>query len=229
MRPSPVIQYNESLRAEYQKLSTNKSLSGRLLNYSHYLLEKTLVKNKYSKIIEVGSGFGTHFEYIRSNFDYYLMTDYSDVMFKEIKTKHIDAIKSGKLAIEIQDARKIKYDDSEFDRLIATHVLEHLADPVDVLSEWNRVVKNQGIISIVLPCDPGLLWRFGRNLGPRRNAIKEGFEYDYQQAAEHINSIFNLVTFIKYHFSSIQEKWYPSFLPFADINLFYICHIKVNK
>lgn len=85
------------------------------------------------------------------------------------------------------------------------------------------------MISIVLPCDPGLLWRLGRHLGPRKNAQKQGLAYDYLQAAEHINSIFNLVVFIRHHFESLTESWYPAKLPLPDLNLFYICHIRTTQ
>ena len=108
-------------------------------------------------------------------------------------------------------------------------MLEHLPNPVNVLREWNRVVRPGGVISIVLPCDPGLLWRLGRHLGPRRNAQRRGLAYDYLQAAEHINSIFNLTVFIRHHFENVTESWYPARMAVPDLNLFYICHIQTVK
>ena len=117
-------------------------------------------------------------------------------MLKIASEKYADQLLSNSVVIEKQDATSLTYSDHSFDRLIATHVLEHLPNPVQVLKEWNRVIRPQGVISIVLPCDPGMLWRLGRYLGPRRNAKKLGIAYDYLQAAEHINSIFNLIVFI---------------------------------
>jgi len=130
------------------------------------------------------------------------------------------------VVFDYQDAAKTTYKDGTFDRLIASHVLEHIPDPVQALAEWDRVVKPGGVISIVLPCDPGMLWRLGRHLGPRRSATKAGIEYDYNQAIEHVNSIFNLVVFIQYHFDNIKEYWHPFRVPLPDVNLFYICHIR---
>ena len=47
-------------------------------------------------------------------------------------------------------------------------------------------------------------------------------EYDYSNAIEHINSIFNLVNIIRYNY---KEKIIENFLPFKikliDLNLFY--------
>ena len=50
--------------------------------------------------------------------------------------------------------------------------------------------------SILLPCDPGVLWRFGRmiRLG-RKNSYSE--DYYYHMALEHINPINNLVAILR--------------------------------
>ena len=157
------------------------------------------------------------------------MTDSNSEMIKVLNKKYQKEILKNIVIVEQQDAAELNYTTASFDRLIATHVLEHLIDPVSVLKEWNRIVRPGGLISIVLPCDPGLLWRFGRNFGPRKNATKAGMAYDYLQASEHVNSIFNLVTFIRYHFENIIESWYPAKLPLPDLNLFYICHIQTSN
>ena len=211
----------------YEKHNVDSTLSGRFLQKSHQLLEDALPKGKnYENILEVGAGSGHHFRYVKKNFRKYILTDGSDAMLEVASTRYESEIANGSLIIEKQDASKLTYADGSFDRLIATHVLEHIPNPVAILREWDRVVKDGGLISIVLPCDPGLLWRFGRNLGPRRNATKLGLAYDYVQAADHVNSIFNLVVFIRHHFDNISESWYPAKLGLPDINLFYICHIQ---
>ena len=170
--------------------------------------------------------FVLHFSYIKHPVSQYVLTDSSDAMLKVASARYPEDIASNRLLISNQDATHLEYPDQSFDRLIATHILEHIPNPVAALQEWDRVVKKGGLMSIVLPCDPGLLWRFGRFLGPRRNARKLGLPYDYVMAADHVNSIFNLVVFIRHHFESINELWYPSRMPLPDVNLFYVCHIK---
>ena len=53
-----------------------------------------------------------------------------------------------------------------------------------------------------------------------------GLEYDYSNAIEHINPIFNLVDIIRHNY---KDKIVEDFLPFKikliDINLFYNVHI----
>jgi ubiquinone/menaquinone biosynthesis C-methylase UbiE len=135
--------------------------------------------------------------------------------------------RSSRVSVQAEDASNLSFPDNSFDRVIAAHVLEHLANPHEVLREWVRVLKPDGTLSLVLPCDPGVGWRLGRNLFARRNFIKAGLDYDYWMAREHVNPINNLVAFVRHYFSSVEEKWLPSRVPSMDLNLFYICHIKV--
>lgn len=228
MRDAP--SYESSYIQAYDANNSERTLAGSFLQKSHYLLEKTLPKGcAYNRVLEVGAGTGHHLPYVKHAFQQYVMTDGNDEMLEIASKKNPSQVSDGSLAIEKQDATALTYPDNSFDRLIATHVLEHLPNPVNVLKEWNRVVRPGGIISIVLPCDPGMLWRLGRHFGPRRNAIKAGIAYNYLQAAEHVNSIFNLVVFIRFHFESVSEYWYPTRIPVPDLNLFYVCHLKVSS
>lgn len=211
----------------YEKHNIEATLAGKFLQKSHQLLENTLPSAFTAEhVLEVGAGSGHHFAYLKHPFCQYVLTDSCDAMLAVAANRYMNEISSGKVAIAKQDATRLDYPDQSFDRLIATHVLEHIKDPVAALQEWNRVVREGGLLSIVLPCDPGLLWRFGRCLGPRRNATRLGLPYDYVMASDHVNSIFNLIIFIRYHFENVFEYWYPARIPVADINLFYICHIK---
>lgn len=227
MRDAP--SYELSYIQSYDTNNAAQTLAGSFLQKSHQLLEKTLPQEvAYNQLLEVGAGSGHHFPHVKQDFKQYVMTDGSEAMLDIASKKFSGQLSSGKLRIEKQDATALTYPDNSFDRLIATHVLEHLPNPVNVLREWDRIVRPNGIISIVLPCDPGMLWRLGRHLGPRQNARKLGISYDYLQAAEHINSIFNLVVFIRHHFEAVSEFWYPARIPAPDLNLFFICHIRTS-
>ena len=125
-------------------------------------------------MLEVGAGSGHHLPYVSKDFQQYVMTDVSEEMLNIARKKFCAEVSSDSLVIEKQDATSLNYPDDSFDRLIATHVLEHLPNPVSVLSEWNRVVRPDGIISIVLPCDPGFFGGWGDILGhgeTRKNLV----------------------------------------------------------
>lgn len=211
----------------YEKHNVDTTLAGRFLQKSHELLEDLLPDDFVAEeVVEVGAGSGHHYGYLKRPPRRYYLTDGSEKMLAVASSRHAREVAAGRVVIEQQDATRLTYEDGRFDRLIATHVLEHIPDPVSVLREWNRVVRPGGLISIVLPCDPGFLWRLGRHFGPRRNAKKVGLPYDYVQAADHVNSIFNLVVFIRHHFEDVTERWYPARVAMPDVNLFYVCHLR---
>ena len=93
-------------------------------------------------------------------------------------------------------------------------------------------LKKNGILSIALPCDPGLMWRWGRFYLKLFNVKKKlnisNLEYDYMIASEHINSIFNLISIIKYKYKNniISEKYLPFKVRIVDFNLFYNVTLK---
>ena len=117
-----------------------------------------------------------------------------------------------------------------FDRTIATHVLEHIPNPHLAIKEWTRITKAGGVLSILIPTDPGLLWRLSRRLGPRRNAIKQGIAYDYIMAREHVNSCTNLLALLRHYFQNTNESWWPlSIIRSVDMNLFVALNIIKDK
>ena len=91
-------------------------------------------------------------------------------------------------------------------------------------------LKKGGVLSISLPTDPGLLWRLGR-LFIRNFTLKKTYkiskeEYEYVNATEHVNSIYNLISLIRYNFKDqIEEYCIPFRIMLPDINLFYNVHI----
>lgn len=216
----------------YDDVNSHASLAGQMLKKSHLLLEKTLpIRPANQHVLEVGAGTGHHYEFVDKNkIATYVITDISDSALKTISEKYQKEAQQQSIVIKQADALALDaFNDKEFDRVIATHVLEHIPTPIDALKEWTRVLKQGGILSLVLPCDPGMLWRLGRYFGPRRAAVKAGLlDYDYIMAIEHVNPIFNLYQIINYHFDEIYDVWWPCRIALPDINLFYICHI-INK
>ncbi|MCB1438726.1 MAG: class I SAM-dependent methyltransferase [Nitratireductor sp.] len=226
MRTEPDFDaYLRQFEANYEKLNYSGNLSSRVLAHSHVVLESSFSgSDHFGSVVEIGAGSGQHPATVRHTYDRYVITDYNDRMLDQARARYRD---DNRFEYSVEDARKLSFEDHSFDRLIATHVLEHLVHPHEVLREWTRVLKPGGTLSLVLPCDPGMAWRLGRALGVRKRAEDAGLEYDYWMAREHVNSIFNLVTFINYYYKDRKATWWPMRVPFADVNLIYAVNIKV--
>jgi phosphatidylethanolamine/phosphatidyl-N-methylethanolamine N-methyltransferase len=225
MRAEPDFEtYHKGWSEAYQSLNYADTLSSRMIRQSHVIVERPFGPDAhFSRVLEVGSGGGQHFGYVRHRFDDYLMTDASDAMLEIARAAHA----APGVSFQKADAAKLPFEDARFDRLIAAHVLEHMERPHEVLREWARVLKPGATLSIVLPSDPGFAWRLGRRFGPRRNAERAGIAYDYWMAREHINPINGLVSLIDYYFDDVRAQWWPFRLPSMDLNLFYVCNIRV--
>lgn len=225
MREEPDFEdYHRNWSEAYQSLNYSNSLSSRMIRQSHVLLEKPFAESaRFDRVLEVGSGGGQHFPFVRHRYDEYIMSDASDAMLAIARDAHAGP----KVVFQKANAAELPFDDQAFDRVIAAHVLEHMERPHEVLREWARVVKPGGVLSILLPSDPGFAWRLGRRLGPRKNAEKAGIAYDYWMAREHINPINGLVSLIEYYFEERNGRWWPFGVPSMDLNLFYVCNIRV--
>ena len=224
---TPDPSYDDYLRrwtAAYEGANYKRGPAAWFLRRSHFWCEQAFgPSRRFDEVVEVGAGTGVHIDFVRHSYGRYLITDLNTSMLERVGRQRRGR-EGGEVVVHNEDATHLSFKDASVDRLIATHVLEHLPHPHRVLKEWARVVRPGGVISIVLPCDPGVAWRLGRSFGPRRSFQALGIDYDYWMAREHINPVGNLVSFIRYYFSKVQEQWFPLRVPSTDANLFYIAH-----
>ena len=215
----------KKLESKYSKYQDEGTV-GFLMNACHKNLEYQIkpFKNKNSQILEIGAGTSPHFEYVDSQFKNYTFLENSNYSIKFLKKKFKG---NKKIKYCFYKGKQIPFSNNSFDRIIISHVLEHIPEPEVFLNEMMSKLKSGGILSISLPCDPGILWRLGRfflKLFTVKNKLGiSKLEYDYMIATEHINSIFNLKSIIHYNFKKniIKELFLPMKLKIIDLNLFY--------
>ena len=219
-------------KKEFKKLTSDyknhlyTGLQGFLMRMCHKQLENYNFPKNISKVLEIGAGNEPHFKFIKHHFDEYHIAETTKEDIGDYK-------ENNKIKKIIYDGKKLPYDDESFDRIIISHCLEHIYYPEEFIFEMMRKLKTGGILSISLPTDPGLLFRLGR-LYLKIFSIKKTYKissekFDYMNATEHVNSIFNLHSIIKYNFKNIAKETYIPFrIKSFDLNLFYNIHLIKN-
>lgn len=221
--------YREKFSELYDNSNYASPLQSFVMRASHKLVEKEYGQGtQFKKVLEIGAGTGEHVKFVLHDYDEYTLSDMDEKTLEVAKAKLLTT-QRGSLKFERQEGSTLNYADDSFDRLIATHVLEHIYQPHLALKEWSRVIKDGGVLSILIPTDPGLAWRMGRHLGPRKNAIAQGIAYDYVMAREHVNSCNNLIAILRHYFPDAKEAWWPFPVPSIDLNLFFSFHAIVRK
>tara|TARA_A100000164_G_C21854311_1_gene746676 strand:- start:179 stop:847 length:669 start_codon:yes stop_codon:yes gene_type:complete len=199
-------------------------IQGFFIKNGHRQLENFKKKNEHlSKILEIGAGSTPHFNFIKHSYDEYHIVETSDYVLDYHKD-------NAKVKLSKYDGKNLPYKNESFDRIIISHCLEHILSPEYFLEEMMRVLKKGGVLSISLPTDPGIAWRLGRlfiGLFKVNKTYKLSFdEFEYLNATEHVNSIFNLISIIRYNYkNSIEEHFYPLKIKSTDLNLIYNVHI----
>ena len=201
---------------------------GFLFKKNHELMEINLLpfKNKKKiKVLEIGGGTMPHINFLKHPFKSY----YSIDLDENNELTNFYKKKYPKIIYKKYNGIKMPFKSNTFDRIIISHCLEHILNPEKFLFEMTRVIKRGSVISIALPTDPGFLWRLGRffikHFIQKKTHNLNNLDYDYLNAVEHVNSIFNLKTIINKKFNVISEKFYPFNMSCIDLNLFYVVQV----
>lgn len=223
----------DSYRARFSGVYDDANYSGGLQSWvmcaGHRLVEEPFgADTHFDKVLEIGAGTGQHLQFVRHRYKQYTLAD-NDQAVLDLARDRLRGHPGGNLVFSRQDAGTLDFPDNTFDRLVATHVWEHVPEPYAVLKEWGRVLKDGAMLSLLIPSDPGLLWRLGRMMGPRRQAQAKGIPYDYIMAREHVNPCGNLVAIFRYCFGDQSESWWPVRVRSVDLNLFVSLQARVRK
>jgi phosphatidylethanolamine/phosphatidyl-N-methylethanolamine N-methyltransferase len=173
-------------------------------------------------------GEGFHVPFVKHDFTSYYLTDISN------RTLTRDALNlkvENRLISMTNDAEHLAFKTSCFDRVIFMCVLHHLNDPYKALQESLRVVRNKGLITIYLPCDPGFAYRQFRKIALRSNIKDLDLNYNLINAKEHHKHVHGLEIFIKEVLkeSKIVQKAFPFRIKLHDLNIFNVYQMWVTK
>lgn len=222
------LDYRAGFANGYDDLNYSNSLQARVMHAGHRFLERTLPNSAgpFPCVLEVGAGTGEHAPFVVHDFDSYLISDLDAGALHFARSKLSSGKADMRYAYLVQGAEQLALPDGRVDRLIAAHVLEHLEKPHEVIKQWRAALKPGGMLSVLLPTDPGLAWRLGKHLGPRRAAQARGLPYDYIMAREHVNACYPLLALLKFYFPEHRLAWWPLAMPSTDLNLFVAFHAR---
>jgi SAM-dependent methyltransferase len=185
----------------------------RVLNFNHRYPLRSAWPNM--RTLELGAGLGEH------------------LGFEDLETQEYHAIELRKSMAEaiyrdypqvstsIGDCEKrMPYPDGYFDRVIAIHVLEHLYNLPAALAEVQRVLRPEGVLAAVIPCEGGFAYRLGRRLTTQRVFERRyGVPYDWHVRAEHPNRPDEVFEEIAKKFTIRDRTYFPLRVPIVQLNL----------
>ena len=213
----------------YNRINATAISGGIYSKIMHKFLElpSRLSKEKTEKIsiLEVGANIGEHISYVKSTWMNYTATD-----IREPQKFQLEEIRNLGANFQIADVERLPFRDGLFDRVIATCVFHHLENPENGFKEIRRVLKNRGSISILLPNDPGVLYRIFWKFTTMRNAKKSGLAASARinHARQHRNHYLGLMTLLRENFK--EDKITVIGLPFIfrsyALNILTVIYIK---
>jgi phosphatidylethanolamine/phosphatidyl-N-methylethanolamine N-methyltransferase len=210
-----------------------KGLTGIFLNYNHKIINNYSKKKTFKIVMEFGGAGKPHWNWMDKNklknIDKYILVDDKFYLSKIKIPKFLSPKKV--IKIDYRQFDRINKYRNKVDRIIASHVLEHIPDPESALINWMNLLSKRGSMCIALPCDPGWLYRLGQilsmNKACRLYKIKP-LEKDLWQSREHINALQRLIYIFNYYFKKRKTLWFPFLLPITNINLFHFMEVNKN-
>jgi ubiquinone/menaquinone biosynthesis C-methylase UbiE len=172
-------------------------------------------KKERIRSLEIGAGLGAHlaFEDLSTQ-EYYALE-----LRPEMAARIAERFPSCTVTTGDCQAR-LSFEHDYFDRVLAIHVLEHLPDLPAALREIHRVLKPDGQLCVVIPCEGGLAYTLARNISARRLFEKRFNQpYDWLIDSEHINRPDEIVDELARLFTIEGKRYFPLSIPVISLNL----------
>lgn len=146
--------------------------------------------DSFPRVLEIGSDQGQHRRFVRHQYTSYVQCDL-----------HLprETTQDFRVQSVTGDIERLPFRNNEFDRVIVTCVLHHLPNPELPLFEIGRVTRPGGVITILFPKEPSLVYSYVRNslmLVKHKNLRKvERYKELHQQ--QHIGDYKKIIQTVK--------------------------------
>lgn len=209
-------------RDYYKSVIFGKGFGSVAVRKTHESMEKPFRNKSFGSVLEIGGGVGEHLDFIFHEYEKYFLTD--------IKIPVLNSNWAGnpKIICQQANAEDLPFSDDSFDRVIATCIMHHVEKPEIVYQEILRVLKPEGVATIFLSCDPGIVVRLLRSITTARKAKADGFAgYKLMVARDHRNHIGSLLQMAHFVFRNRTQKvsYFPLKFPSWNLNGYVIIQI----
>jgi len=199
---------------------------GMLYSFVHQQIEKPFKKGaRFERILELGAGSGEHLPFVKCDYQEYVMSDIAGPNDRMVTI--LDKHKFTKfLNLDAHNLRELP--DKFFDRVVATCLIVHLSDPFLALSEWRRVLKPGGHLTIYVAPEPGWLIRLTRKMlfwpKARRNGNLSPEFSAYQEHRIHFLTVSSSISKVFQQDLKVHKRFPTRFLSW-NFSFFDIYHI----
>lgn len=107
--------------------------------YRKYILYPRLETYLYGKVLDVGCGIGDFLKY------------YKSAVGVDINPENVKSCQEQGFNVELMKQDKLPFETNSFDSIVMDNVLEHIADPEEILMEIKRVLQPNGVLLIGVP------------------------------------------------------------------------------
>lgn len=185
---------------------------GRIENFNHTYAARS---QRPGRTLEIGSGLGDHIRYEDLAQQEYHAVELREEMAQAIK-RDFPGVET--VVADCQD--RLPYEDAYFDRVLAIHVLEHLRNLPAALDEVRRVLKPNGRLVVVIPCEGGWMYNLGRRVTVKRTFERRyNTSYEWHIKSDHVNEPGEIFEEVRRLFRIEGAEYFPFRVPTPHLNV----------
>lgn len=206
--------YKSIYEEHYKNNREGKGFFNYLSQNMESWMHRQISKKSGAHILEVGAGNLNHLNY-EKNFKTYDVVEPFKILFHSSKNKKL-------VRNFFHSLSEINF---KYDRIISIATLEHLLDLPEDIKLCSKLLNNNGILQVAIPCEGEAAFTIGWKLTTGIHfKIKYGLDYSKLMEHEHVNSLEEIMVILKNYFKITNFKRSFFILPLKNFSFY--CYIE---